>query len=226
MNPYLGIIGDIDDTRDLLGSDVVLERAPKGTRSFEKNGSITYSQYEIQKNSCTLHASMTAYSGLTGYRFTLEERKEIYQEALNQGFDPSVGWYINKAVHLIKKYVDTRNDLQSVEYRKFTVGSPEFNKALRLGYMPILGYRGNREFNKDRNDDKILQKTEFGTSSYGHALTGRYDVGSRYKGFTLTGLVDNYPNRDSNQYQVPTNHWKTLVKNDVFFSNARIYIPI
>jgi len=223
MKEFHGVISEVTDKRDWLGADIDLPRSPKGTDSFVKNGSIQYNQNDVHKNSCTLHGAMTAYSGLTGYEFSLDERKEIYQEALKRGFDNSIGWYIYSAVKLIAEWANKHCPVE-VEYFRYNIGTPDFNKALRLGYMPVIGYRGNREYNADRDDNGIIDKEQVINSTYGHCLSGRYLKGSMYKGFSLTGAVDNYTTRKTNCYSIPTNYWKRLVKNGVFFTTAYIYV--
>lgn len=221
---YFGIIAEKIDERDYLGEGYELPRSPKGTDSFVKNGEICYDQREVSKVSCTVHAAMTSYSGLTGYEFTLEERKDIWDDALARGANPNVGWYLHDAVHLVYDYVNEREDLPNVEYRRYEVRSDAFGTALRLGYVPVIGYRGNRAYNLDRDDDAIIQSVDVGASTYGHALTARYLKGSMYEGHNLSGIIDNYPPRSTNFYKVPANHWDDLVRNGVMFRHSFIYI--
>lgn len=221
---YYGVIEEKYDDRDYIGEEMELKRSPRGTDSFVKNGSITYDQRDVSANSCTVHGAMTAYSALTGYEFTLDERKEIWQEALNRGASDDWGWYIHDAVHLVYEYVNNRDDLKSVSYRRYDLRRDEFGMALRLGYVPVLGFSGNKAYQLDRDDNSILDSTTFGSSTYGHCLSGRYLKGSMYKGYSLTGIIDNYPPRSTNFYKVPSNNWKTLVNNGVFFRSAYIYL--
>ena len=215
---YYGVIEERVSEKDWLGAEFELQRAPFGARSFKKNGEIQYDQTEVSRVSCTVHGALTAYSALTGYRFTLEERKELWDKAIALGANPSVGWYINSAVDLVRNYINSRDDLEHVASRRYRVGSYDYLMAMRLGYLPIIGFRGNREYKKDRDDDGILQGTSFVNTTFGHCLSVGYSIGDEYD-----QVVDNYPQRSTNLYKIPTYNWRKLVFNRVFFENAYIY---
>ena len=219
MDSYFGVIEEQTSHRDWLGSEIDLPRTPKGTQSFEKNGSIQYDQREVDNYSCTIHGAMTAYSALTGYEFTLEERKELWEKALEQGAVPGLGWYINKAVDLVRHYVNDREDLQSVSSYRVSVNSSDFLMAMRLGYVPVTGLRYGQSYKDDRDDDGIVQNTEFTSVQYGHCLSTAYSVGDEYD-----NVIDNYKPRSTNVYKVPSCNWRKLVMNRVFYSTAYIYI--
>ena len=223
MDQYYGVISEKTDDRDWLGSDFDLPRAPKGTSSFLLNGATQYNQVECAPNSCTVHGAMGAYSDLTGYKFQLEERKEIWQEALNRGADPDVGWYISSAVKLVKEWVN-KNCEDKVNYYRLDVGSGDFGMAMRLGYSPVVGYRGNATYSQDRADG-VLDLTEIVDSTYAHCLRAGYFKGHLPTYATkVTQIVDNYPHRSTNLYLVPTSNWKKLVKGNVFFTSSYIYV--
>lgn len=217
-----GVIAEKTDSRDLLGSDFTLPRAPRGTDSFIKNGSITYNQKEVDDYSCTIHGAMTAYSALTGYKFSLEDRKELWARALELGAIPKLGWYILDAVKLIAKYVKEKG-WPEVAYRRYEVGSDSFKSALRLGYVPVIGIRTNSAYRSDRDDDGILENYKFSGDALGHCLTCAYEKGSIFKGYKLTKIIDSYPQRSTNIYKVPNNNWTKLVINRTFFSSSYIY---
>jgi hypothetical protein len=223
MDNYYGIIAEQTDDRDWLGSDIILPRAPKGTSSFLRNGATQYDQSLVSRVSCTVHGAMGAYSDLTGYKFTLDERKHIWQQALDRGADSAVGWYINSAVDLVRQWVNTYQPIKVNSYR-VDVGSPVFNMAMRLGYSPVMGYRGNILYNTDR-DDGILDSTEFINTTYGHCLRGCYFTG-HITGYEckMSQIVDNYPYRNTNLYFLPMTNWEKLVENKIFFKHAYIYL--
>jgi len=215
---YYGVVDEQVDSRDWLIADGVnIPRSPRGTDSFLLNGATQYPQYDVAKNSCTVHGAMGAYSDLTGYKFSVDERKEIWQEALNRGADPSVGWYINSAVDLVREWVNKNCPVQ-VNYYRVMLGSFEHGAVMRLGYSVIGGYRGNKTYNLDR-DDGVLDSTEFINTTYGHCLRWNYSKGDEYD-----RVVDNYPYRNTNLYLLPTANWQELVKNNVFFKFGYIYL--
>jgi hypothetical protein len=212
---YYGIISEKTSKKDyLIGSELVLERAPKPYGHH-----IEYNQKEVSNVSCTLHGAIGAYSDLTGYKFTLDERKELWDEAIKLGADPDVGWYINSAVDLIRKYVNETVGYAPVTSYRIALDSFDFGMALRLGYSVIVGYRGNELFSADRNDDGILQDTTFGKGTYGHCLRVAYSVGDEYD-----LIIDNYTGESAhNTYKISTANWRRLVQNRVFFNDGYIF---
>jgi hypothetical protein len=224
MDNYYGVIDEKTDDRDWLGADFELQRAPKGTSSFLLNGATQYNQKDAGRNSCTIHGAMGAYSDLTGYKFSVEERNEIYQEAVRRGLDPNVGWYILDAVKLIRDWVN-KNCKDKVNFLRYNVGSADFEKAMSFGYSPILGYRGNALYNKDRDDNGVLDGTEFINTIYGHCLRGSYFKGHLPTYATrVTQITDNYPYRNTNLYYVPVVNWNKLVINRIFFGTSYILV--
>ena len=218
MEKYYGVIAERVNETDWLGEEIILPRAPKGTNSFIKNGSIQYAQTEVSPVSCTIHGAMGAYSALTGYKFTLDERKTLWSEALARGVNPKVGWYINDAVDLVRNYVNDNLKVKVCSYR-INLGSFEHGVAMRLGYSVITGYRGNALWKADRDDNGIINNTKFVDTTYGHCLHSNYSIGDEYD-----RVVDSYPARKTNLFSIPTANWKQLVLNKVFFSTGYIYI--
>jgi len=218
MDNYYGVIEEKISERDwLMGEDFEIPRAPKGTSSFMLNGATQYNQVEVSPVSCTVHGAMGAYSDLTGYKFSIQERAEIWQEALNRGANPELGWYISSAVDLVRQWVNENCPIKVSSYR-IDVGSFEFGMVMRLGYSPVVGYRGNRLYGLDRMDG-ILDGTEFVDFTYAHCLRTNYSIGDEYD-----RIADNYPYRSTNLYRVPTRNWKKLVENNVFYKSAYVYL--
>ena len=216
---YYGVIEEKVSDKDWLGADIILPRSPEGTNSFVKNGEIQYNQKDVHYNSCTIHGAIMAYSTLTGYEFTLKERKELWAKAIELGANPSIGWYIHSAIDLVRDYVNDNLDVKVSSYR-VELGSFEHLMAMRLGYNVVCGYRGNKEFREDRNDNDIIDDVKLDTpTTYGHCLSCVYSIGDEYD-----NVIDNYYPRKNNIYRVPTAHWKELVKNKVFFKWGYIYL--
>jgi hypothetical protein len=97
-------------------TDFVLAKVPKPSILFAQNN-IEYNQNEVSKVSCPIHSSITALSSLTGYRFTLEERKELWQKALALGANPNVGWNLSSAIDLVRKYWNGKQKQQVLSFR-------------------------------------------------------------------------------------------------------------
>jgi len=216
---YYGVREEKTKETDWLGADLAFVRAPKGTNSFITNGSIQYNQNDVAPMSCTVTGAMGAYSALTGLKFSLANRKEIWQLALDRGASDTTGWFIDDAVDLVRQWVNDKFPVKVSSYR-INIGSFEHGVATRLGYSVITGYRGNALFNVDRDDDGVIQGTEFINHTYGHCLHTNYSVGDEYD-----RIVDSYTKRATNLYLISTANWKKLVANQVFFRTGYIYIP-
>jgi hypothetical protein len=207
---------DEEDCEMVAGFDI--PRAPDGTNSFIKNGSIQYRQNDVSRVSCTITGAMGAYSALTGYEFTLDERKALWDEALRRGANPNVGWFISSATKLVAEYVNDKLPVK-VEPKRIMLDSKNHYKAKAFGYSIIGGYRGSPLFRRDRDDDGILQEVSFGEHTYGHCLHWNYYIGKEFE-----RIVDSYPDRKTNIFKIPTANWKKLVENRVFFPDGWIYI--
>ena len=216
---YYGVLGEQINERDYLVSEsgLIIPRAPKGTNSFILNGATQYNQVEAGKYSCTIHGAMGAYSDLTGFKFSLEQRKEIWQEAILRGANPNKGWWINKAVALVRDWVNA-NCPDKVDYYRTELDNFDCLSVMRLGYSPIIGYNGSQLFSLDKADG-ILDRTSFSPRTHGHCLRATYSAFDEYD-----LMPDNYPYKHLNIYRVPTRNWNSLVANGVFFKSAYIYI--
>jgi len=215
--PYQGIIAEREPKQDWLGSEISIPRAPLGTQSFKKNGSIQYSQDEVSPVSCTLHGAMGAYSDLTGYKFTLEQRNEIWGLAVKAGADPDVGWWIDSAVNLVRNWVN-EHLLFKVKTYRIELDSEDFWMALAMGYSVVSGFRGNAAMLKDRTDG-ILDGLTFGKTYWGHCLRVAYSVGD-----AEDLVIDNYPSGKYNTFKVPMENWRKLVENGIFFNSGYIFL--
>jgi hypothetical protein len=105
------------------------------------------------------------------------------------------------------------------------IDSDLFSKVQALGYSVVFGYRGNALYNMDRNDNGIIDKTEFTDTTHAHCLRSCYFIGHIPKyASKMTQIIDNYPDRNTNLYFTPLSNLKTLVSNRVFFKSGYIYL--
>lgn len=97
-DPYWGVLGTGERETDyqLAAGEFEL---PKPRNTFWMNTN-EYHQPEVSTVSCTVHGSLGALSDLAGERFTLEQRKEMWAEALRRGAKEGWGWYTARAVDL------------------------------------------------------------------------------------------------------------------------------
>lgn len=193
---------------------------PKPRHTFNDN-KITYQQTDISNVSCTIHGAIGAISDLTGYKLTDNERQDIWNEALANGADPKVGWYVNKAVDITRRWWNQNKplDFEIVAF-SFVTGSEEHRDALLSGYSVVTGYRGNQAYNDDYNADSVLNLTSFGAPSYGHCIRIVDDLVIKYD-----DVVDNYPKTrpKTNIYKIPDANMIPLRDNDVFFNTGYVF---
>lgn len=219
MNIFNGILGERIDERDYqFTGDVSIKTLPKAKNSFRK---VWYNQNEISSNSCTLHSVMGAFSDLTGYEFSLKERKELWEEAKKLGASDSFGWYILDAVNLVRKYVNEKLNIGKFVTIRVALGFDEFYTALKQGYSVCTGYNGNQDYNNDLLDDGIIQEKQLsGQRQYSHAIRlvdpdittpNEVEVRDNYKGSTTW----------RNEYRIP--NIIDLYKNGIFFMSGYIF---
>jgi len=203
------------DTDFQLGGALNL---PPAKATFESSGKIQYNQTEVSANSCTLHGSLGAVSDLTGYRFTLEERKALWDQAKMLGASDIDGWYISKAVDLVRQYWNKQNPTNQLVSFRIDVGSPQWNAVIEKGYSIVVGYQGNGSYNADEKTG-VLDETSFGTSTYAHCIRMKDKDELIYN-----EDIDNYyPIYTTNIYEVPKNNIQALVNNNVYFKSAYVF---
>lgn len=167
-----------------------------------------YNQLETGKMDCTLYAALTAYSNMLNVEVSLEDRKEIKRRALKLGHSETQGWYLYKAVNLVRDYLGEVNS-----YTEKT-GSKWFYAVLKKGHTIVTGYRGNSAYNKDIDDDGIVGSTTVTNPTYGHAICVTY-----IPTVEEVCVIDNYKwVKKYNVYKLKD--FDALVKNGVFFQNS------
>lgn len=213
-----GLIAIADKPTDFqLGAELELP-TPRMTY-WDKQ--IQTHQPDVHANSCTVHGAFGCVSDLTGYEFTLEQRKEMWNEALARGADPSVGWYMQKAVDLVRQFASRYTGIELMTFRVELL-SEDFLKAIEKGYTVNVGYSGNSAYNDDRKDGH-LEGTSFGARTYGHAVRM---TKSKTEPGKINVVVDNYSKRTSkpNTYTVPAENIRELVLNRCFFSLGYVFV--
>lgn len=212
---YFGVIKEVtSDTDFQLGGALNLP-TPKGT--FESSGQIQYNQTEVSSNSCTLHGALGAVSDLTGYRFTLAERQALWEQAKMLGASDIDGWYINKAVDLVRQYWNKQNPDDQLTSFVVQVGSPQWNAVIQKEYSCVFGYSGNALYNTEKAKLDITD-TSFGTLDYSHCIRQK-DKDQ----LTFNKDIDNYTPAADNIYEVPKNNLQELVINGIYFNNAYVF---
>ena len=159
---------------------------------FEDNLPTLYQQDEIiyeynqfnQKwstKSCTIFSAVWAISDLFNYQFSLDEIKEIDDKSYSLGRIKDHWWWVQSAVKLVADWWNEKHsDLGKVAYYMVDLTNDDLvADILAKGYTLMTNYQGNATYNKDYKADLILNGTEFGNSTYGHAVNVRNIKGKR-----------------------------------------------
>jgi len=214
-NDFYGVIAE-EETEDVyrLGGEIL--NLPKAKHTY-LDLQTQYNQNNGGRSSCTLYGSMGSVSDLTGRMWSGKEQKSVYAQAVTAGLKPEIGWYINRAVDLIRKnYFRIWN--QELLSFNVGIGSDAFFDALDKGYTVVMGYSGNKEYNIDFKDG-VLDETSFGVGTYGHCVRMTKSDTDLYE-----MIVDNYLGQRINTYKIKRNNLDELVKNRVFFRTGYIFV--
>lgn len=214
-NGYFGVLGERTKETDFQLAGI--PNLPPARNTFATTNN-QYNQNEVSPVSCTLHGALGAVSDLTSYKFTLDERKSLWNQAITLGASPT-GWYIDAAVDLVRKFWNQKNP--DDQLASFVVGllDPDFDQIIKQGYSVVIGYSGNGLYNMDHYGDNILNNTLFGVSTYGHCVRICYKDENTYN-----IIVDNYAGGSNNVYEVPKANLAALVNNKVFFQSGYVFV--
>lgn len=183
---------------------------------------IQYNQLDVHEMSCTICASAGAISDLTGYRFTNDQLSGLVEEAKQDDFSDSQGWYINKAIDLVRKWWKANNPDSDLSSYQIDLKKDKFMEALEKGYSVVTGYSGNSQYDQDVQADGILDMPEIGNPNYGHAIRLVRDP---EKPDYVKLVVDNYYGYQKfNTYRIKKADFPKLVESQVFFHYGYIYV--
>lgn len=183
---------------------------------------IQYNQLEVHQTSCTICASAGAISDLTGYRFTYDQLSKLVAEARQDGYCDNEGWFIHKAIDLVRKWWKANHPDSDLASYQIDLTTSQFIEALEKGYSIVTGYCGNAQYDSDVQADGILDITEIGNTTYGHAIRL---VKDQEKPDYLKLVVDNYDGEQKfNTYRIKKADFPKLVESQVFFHSGYIYV--
>lgn len=184
---------------------------------------------EWSKKSCTIFSAVWAISDLFNYEFSLKEIKEIDERSYSLGRFKNSWWWVQSAVKLVADWRNEHHaDLGKVAYYKIdTTNNDLVNKILDKWYNIMTNINGNTKYTLDYLKDAIVNETEFGTSTYWHALN---IVTINLK--KINGVVcvkDNYKGRTTNNGKMDCNiyaleHYPREIS--VFGTNGYIYTKV
>jgi len=172
-----------------------------------------YYQPEVHKLSCSLHACMTTISNNFSLSFTLTERLEILDMAIDRWFDTSFWWYMDKAVKLLRDYC---RDKRGLDLNYHRVHYTQFKELAHAWFSIVSWYRYALGMWRDRSDWIVWEDVaEYWDKKYGHLVSFCINE----KGFWF---VDSYyPKHRTNSVWVV--NLPQMVKAGVIFDAWYIY---
>jgi len=180
--------------------------------NFENTWKIQYNQKEVHKNSCFLHAPFTALTALTGYKFTLEERKDIVEQAFaTEWADPSYWGYFNESCEFLAKWYNENKSSKEQHIWFYRLWKDKLQKAYNKWYLVIEWYEVQQWQRDDWNDDWIYNKSwgEYWKKHWWHLIC-------KWKIDWKVCIIDNYPWEKTNIIE----DWWTLK----MFINGYIFV--
>lgn len=178
-----------------------------------------YNQFNQQwsKKSCTIFSAVGAISDLYNYEFSLDEIKKLDDMSYTLGRVKDSGWYVQSAVKLVADYWNEHHkDLWEVAYYRIGKSDEDIIKAvLEKGYTLMTWFTGNWKYNKDYQEDSILNGTEFWSGTYWHAINVRNVKGKR-------SCKDSAKGTDHNIYELE----HTLNQIKCYYSNTYVYVKV
>lgn len=122
--------------------------------NFLNTGRIQYNQKDVHNNSCFVHWPLTAISALTGYTFTLEERKEITDLCFKEDWaDPEWWWKFQEACNFIAKWYSDYKMSKDQRLDCIRIWKADWDKISNKWYLIVTWYNVQDWNRADRNDD-------------------------------------------------------------------------
>ena len=183
---------------------------PEG-RYYDKR--ISYYQNDVCAYSCSIHWCMSTIANNFNITFTLDDRKEIWKQAIKLWADPNFGWDMLNAVKLVRNYV---RDIKWINLVYFRVPYTLYEEVTKKGFNIVCWYRNRSWFTKDRMDNCIVGENidEYWDRNYGHLISLYWNNWLWY--------VDNFPAHTKCNETKIVNIDK-LVQAWVFFESWYIY---
>lgn len=154
-------------------------------------------KYERGAKSCTIFSAISAVSDLFNYEFSYDEIKEIDDQSYAKNRIKWQWWYTQSAVDLVaKRWNEHHSDLGKVAYYRVDMNDDaSIEKILEKNYDICTGFYWNAKYKSDYSEDGVLNWTEFGASTYWHAVPLIWYAGKRF-------VKDNYKGRKYNIYEI------------------------
>lgn len=136
-----------------------------------------YNQYVNQwsKKSCTIFSAIWAISDLFNYEFSYDEIYEIDKLSYTLGRVKNSWWRVQSAVKLVADYWNEHHsNLWKVAYYRLELANDEkVQEILDKWYTIMTNFNWNQTYIRDYKADLVLNWTEFGASTFWHAINIR-----------------------------------------------------
>ena len=184
-----GCLGSWEQVTDYLLVEWFEDKLPTLYQQDDIIFEYNQNKWSWSKKSCTIFSAIWAISDLFNYEFKQAEIKEIDDISYTWGRFPDQWRYVQSAVKLVADWWNEHHsDLGKVAYYRFDVTNDNLlNSIINKWYTVMTNIRGNWKYQMDYLRDDVLNWTEFGASTYGHALSiinykGKRSVKDNYKG--------------------------------------------
>ena len=176
-----------------------------------------YNQYNQNrsKKSCTIFSAIGAVSDLFNYKFTLDEIKEIDTISYTRGRVKDSGWWVQAAVKLVADRWNEHKANKVAYYKVEVEDESTVKEILSKGYTLMTSFQGNMAYIKDYQADLILNWTDFGAGTFGHAINVRNIKSKR-------SCKDSAAGTDHNIYELE----HTLKEIKCYSSVAYVYTKV
>ena len=219
-----GCLGSWEQVTDYLLVEWFEDKLPTLYQQDDIIFEYNQNKWSWSKKSCTIFSAIWAISDLFNYEFKQAEIKEIDDISYTWGRFPDQWWYVQSAVKLVADWWNEHHsDLGKVAYYRFDVTNDNLlNSIINKWYTVMTNIRGNWKYQMDYLRDDILNWTEFGASTYGHALS---IINYKWK----RSVKDNYKGRLCNDWKTDCNIFELeheVSEISVFGTNWYIYTKV
>lgn len=205
---------------DLIGSDLpsnfwdVIQNLESVDREFKW---VDQSSRPLT-HSCTMASAYGVVCSIFNKECSQDEMLDIEEEAHNDDTMRYVRWkwwYTQEGVSHVVKYWNEKNTDHNVLYFRTTIWSPEYWKAMSMGYGCVVTRHLSSKRKEDSKDLEI-NWYDFDDVYSGHAEAIYPSIKEWFNWY----VVNQYPKKDYNRY-----HVNDITKQDIYFPACYIILP-
>lgn len=195
-----GCLGLWDKPTDYKLTEWLLDALPTLYQQDEIIYEYNQNNQSWSKKSCTLFSPIWAISDLFNVEIPLETIKVWDNDSYSKGRMKDNGWYVALGVeHIADEWnaSDFAKKYGKVAFYSIDIRDNELlKKILEKRYTVCTWFQWNANYSNDKNKDWILNWTEFGAMTYGHAVSAIWSTKYPQR------IKDNYKGIKYNIYEV------------------------